>query len=292
MGIPPERLTLEKISKSCVEKFLFWLESERQSSISTRNQRLSAIHAFFKYLQYEHPECISKFQEIISIPHKKNVSGNFEYLTLEGVQVILEQPNQLTWRGKRDLTLLALMYDSGARVQEIADLKTCDIRLEYPATLKITGKGKKVRFVPIMDSTANLLKSYCSENQISVTPSQQSPLFFNRNHEKLTRSGIAFILQKYADSARNSHSELIPPSVTPHMLRHSKAMHLLQSGVNLVYIRDVLGHTSVKTTEIYARADTKMKRESLINADHPSVPEESRWLKDDGLLEWLQNLGR
>ena len=192
---------------------------------------------------------------------------------MEGVQTILAQLGQLTWRGLRDLALLAVMYDSGARVQEIADLCVCDIRLEYPATLKLTGKGQKTRFVPIMESTADVLKSYCQANSIRPSSDFGKPLFYNRDYKKLTRSGISFILQKYADLAREKNGELIPATVTPHMFRHSKAMHLLQSGVNLVYIRDVLGHTSVKTTEVYARADTKMKREALMNAKHPQLPE-------------------
>lgn len=292
-GIPSEYFTLADLSRDVVEHFLAWLESERNCSISTRNQRLSAIHAFCKYLQYEQPESIARFQDIISIPHKKNVSGNFEYLTLEGVQTILAQPDQLTWRGLRDLALLAVMYDSGARVQEIADLCVCDIRLEYPATLKLTGKGQKTRFVPIMESTADVLKSYCQANSIRPSSDLGKPLFYNRDHKKLTRSGISFILQKYAELARKKNGELIPATVTPHMFRHSKAMHLLQSGVNLVYIRDVLGHTSVKTTEVYARADTKMKREALMNAKHPQLPEKkTNWQNDTELLSWLQNLGR
>jgi site-specific recombinase XerD len=291
--IPPERFCLKNLSRDSVEKFLHWLEHERQCSVATRNQRLSAIHAFCKYLQYEQPESIMKFQDIISIPHKKNISGNFAYMALEGIQAILAQPDQLTWQGRRDLALLSVMYDSGARVQEIADLCTCDIRLEYPATLKLTGKGNKTRIVPIMDATAKLLKSYCHNNDIKIDAVNRFPLFFNRSRIKFTRSGITFILQKYAEIARIAHSDLIPVTVTPHMLRHSKAMHLLQSGVNLVYIRDVLGHSSVKTTEIYARADTKMKRNALINANHPELPEEkTSWQKDTELLVWLQNLGR
>ncbi len=208
-GIPSEFFTLSDLSKDVVEQFLAWLESERNCSISTRNQRLSAIHAFCKYLQYEQPESITRFQEIISIPHKKNVSGNFEYLTLEGVKAILAQPNQLTWRGLRDLALLSAMYDSGARVQEIADLYVCNIRLEYPATLKLTGKGQKTRFVPIMESTADILKSYCQANDIMPNINLEKPLFYNRDHKKLTRSGISFILQKYADLARRECSTLI-----------------------------------------------------------------------------------
>ncbi len=292
-GISAECLTLDILSRELVENFLLWLEAERGSSISTQNHRLSAIHAFCKFLQYERPEYMLKFQEILSIRHKKNISGSFDYLTLNGIQAILAQPNQHTWRGKRDLALLAVMYDSGARVQEIADLCVCDIRLDYPATLKLTGKGRKTRIVPIMQTTAELLRSYCLDNNFQVNATNRNPLFFNRERQKLTRSGIAFILQKHAESARKECKKDIPNNVTPHMLRHSKAMHLLQSGVNLVYIRDMLGHTSVKTTEIYARADTKMKREALTNANQPSLPEnQASWQKDPELLDWLKNLGR
>lgn len=290
-GLPPERLCLKDLSRGLVEDFLSWLETERSCSISTRNQRLSAIHAFCKYLQYECPESMEPLQEIISIPLKKKPTKALDYLTLEGVQSILSQPDQSTRNGFRDLALMTLLYDSGARVQEIADLTASDLRLDEPSTVRLSGKGQKSRIVPLMSKTADVLRTYLEYFLPNNTPLNSYPLFYSRTRDKLTRSGISFIIDKYTKMARSVTPNIIPPKVSPHTFRHSKAMHLLQSGVNLVYIRDVLGHSDLKTSEIYARADTKMKRNALVNANHPEIQNEIPiWQKDAGLLSWLQSL--
>lgn len=292
-GLSPERLWIKDLTREIVEDFLGWLEAERNCSISTRNQRLSAIHAFYKYLQYECPEYMAQLQKIISIPSKKKPTKAFDYLTLEGVQAILSQPDQSTRNGFRDLVLLTLMYDSGARVQEIADLTTTGLRLDELATVKLTGKGQKTRIVPLMSRTSDLLRKYLEHFSHSNYQLESKPLFYSKKQDKLTRSGISFILGKYTEMARREAPNEIPAKVTPHTLRHSKAMHLLQSGVNLVYIRDVLGHSDIKTTEVYARADTNMKRNALINANHPKIQNETPvWQKNPDLLSWLQSLGQ
>jgi site-specific recombinase XerD len=292
-NIPPERLWLKDLNKGVIEDFINWLETERGCSISTRNQRLSAIHAFFKYLQYECPESIGQFQEVISIPLKKKPTKALDYLTLEGLESILSQPNQGTRNGFRDLALMTLMYDSGARVQEIADLTVADLRLDEPSTVRLSGKGQKSRIVPLMTKTSDILRTYLEHFQYYNKPPDLLPLFYSRKNDKLTRSGIAFIIDKYTGMARNSTPNVIPPKVSPHTFRHSKAMHLLQSGVNLVYIRDVLGHSDLKTSEIYAKADTKMKRQALVKANHPERQSDTpTWQKDAGLLSWLQSLGQ
>jgi site-specific recombinase XerD len=292
-SIPPERLWLKDLTREVIEDFLSWLETERGCGISTRNQRLSAIHAFYKYLQYECPESIGHLQTVISIPSKRKPTKAFGYLSLEGVQAVLAQPDQSTRNGFRDLVLLTLMYDSGARVQEIADLSISELRLDEPATVRLTGKGSKTRIVPLMSRTSDLLRKYLERFRIGSIPLDSHPLFYSRKHDKLTRSGISFILDKYTEMARNKSPGMIPPKVTPHTFRHSKAMHLLQSGVNLVYIRDVLGPSDIKTTEVYARADTNMKRNALVNANHPEIQNETPiWQTNSDLRTWLQNLGQ
>lgn len=290
--IPSEKFCISHLKKTLIEDFLNWLEQYRSCSVSTRNQRLAAIHAFCKYLQYECPSSMMVFQEILAIPIKKKPAQALGYLTLEGIRTILEQPKQSTMHGLRDLTLLALMYDTGARVQEIADVCICDVRLAPPATIKLTGKGRKSRIVPLMSRTVVILQQYMERFDLSVSATTTNPLFFNRGQERLTRSGIAYILAKYVKSARNVESGHIPDTVTPHTLRHSRAMHLLQSGVNLVYIRDLLGHTDIKTTEIYARADADMKRAALEKASNPIIQgKASVWQENGDLLNWLQSLG-
>ena len=186
--------------------------------------------------------------------------------------------------------MLALMYDCAARVQEISDLKPSSIRLNKPYTIKIIGKGNKARIVPLMEEEIEHIKRYMTENNLLEAHFGMNPLFYNSRKEQLTRAGINSILKKYANMARIENPSLIPEKISCHTLRHSKSMHLLQADVNLVYIRDFLGHESVQTTEIYARADSKQKREAIektyVNIIKKETPE---WIENNNLLEWLKN---
>lgn len=292
-NIPAEKLTLNQLDRKTIENFLNWIEVEKKCSVSTRNQRLSAIHAFFKYLQSEKPHAMYQYQQVLAIPIKKSGKKSIYYLTLDAVKNLLNMPDRTTKRGRRDLVLLSLLYDSGARVQEIADLKVADIRLHKPATVKITGKANKTRIVPLMEPMAKLIEQYLKDNGLDRPQCNEYPLFCNRAGQKLTRSGITYILHKYFNDANRLFPGFWPNTISPHMIRHSKAMHLLQSGVNLIYIRDLLGHVNVQTTEIYAKIDSRMKRKALENA-YPDiiVDELPEWQQNTGLLQWLQDLGR
>jgi integrase/recombinase XerD len=288
-----EKITFGTLQKNLIDEFLDWLETQRGSSVSTRNQRLAAIHAFYRYLQMEEPEHIYLCQQILAIPMKRTASKAIDYLTLDAMKAILEAPDTACLMGRRDLVLLSLMYDTGARVQEIADLTVADVRLENPTTVKVTGKGNKSRLIPLMTPTAKLIEQYMSENNLKDAARGSYPLFQNRSHTKLTRAGIAYILNKYVEESRLLHPGQIPKVISPHCFRHSKAMHLLQAGVNLVYIRDLLGHVSITTTEVYARADSLMKRNALENAYQATTPSEMPvWQQNNDLLKWLKDLGR
>lgn len=289
-AVQVERITLALLSNKLLSEFLEWLETERKCSISTRNQRLAALHSFFKYIQAEEPSGIFHFQKIMAIPIKKTQKTIVEYLTPGAIKLLLEQADKHTPNGRRDLTLISVLYDSGARVQELIDTKVDDINLQDPAVIILTGKGNKTRRVPLMKNTALLLQNYLQENKLDHPSRNKNPLFINNQHRKLTKEGIAYILAKYVALARQT-STIVPPKIKPHMLRHSKAMHLLQAGVNLIYIRDFLGHVDLKTTEIYARADIEMKRKAienlypdLIDSDLPD------WSKDQALLSWLAEI--
>lgn len=287
---PSERITLNVLSSVWISGFLEWLEGERKCSISTRNQRLAALHSFFRYVQAEEPAGIFHFQKITAIPIKKAKRTVVEYLTPEAMKLVLEQPDKHTPKGRRDLTLISVLYDSGARVQELIDMKVCDVTLQAPAVLTLMGKGNKTRRVPIMKNTASLLQNYLLENKLDKPWRNETPLFTNNQHHKLTRKGVTYIITKYVESARKL-STLLPLKVNNHMLRHSKAMHLLQAGVNLIYIRDFLGHVDLKTTEIYARADTEMKRKVIENM-YPDLIDSNLpdWSKDQALLSWLSEI--
>lgn len=289
-SIPIERLTLDMLSREYLLGFLEWLENDRKSSISTRNQRLAALHSFFRYVQAEDPKGIHHFQKVMAIPLKKLQKTIVDYLSAEAIKIVLEQPDRQTQKGRRDLTLMSVLYDSGARVQELIDLKVSDITLQEPAVITLIGKGNKTRRVPIMKNTAALLHNYLLENKLDQPWKNTYPLFINNQHRKLTKEGVAFIITKYAEMARKVSTH-VPLKVTVHMFRHSKAMHLLQAGVNLIYIRDFLGHVDLKTTEIYAKADTETKRKAIANV-YPDLVDNSLpdWSKDQTLLSWLAEL--
>lgn len=292
-GVDAQHLTLDTLSKEIIVDFLDWVQQERKCGNATRNYRLAAIHSFFSYLQYECPEQLYQWQRVLSIKVKKHQKKNIKYLTLDGVRSIFAQIDVTSLKGRRHLSMLALMYDSGARVQEIIDLTSSSIRLESPYIIKILGKGRKERIVPLQNEQVDLLRAYMQENKLLEPHYNQHPLFFNCWGNKLTRSGVNYILKSYSDMARKLNPELIPEAVSCHVLRHSKAMHLLQAGVNLVYIRDILGHVSVQTTDIYARADSKQKREALEKAYVNVIPESNKersWENNGSLLEWLKSL--
>ena len=294
LNIKPEHLTFDKLKAETIRAFLLWLEKERNVCINTRNQRLAAIHSFYRYSQSEHPEFLLECQRILGIPFKKRGRKTISYLSQESLKYILKEPDTVRKRGRRDLAIMATLYDTGARVQELIDLKTGDIRLTKPATITLTGKANKKRCVPIMGKTKDLLESYMRENHLLENGNQGHPLFYNSRRHSFTRPGITYILKKYLKQAKKSHPEvLFPENIHPHMLRHLKAICLLEAGVNLIYIRDLLGHVSVTTTEIYLRANTETKRKALESAYEEVVTQDIPvWQEDTDLLNWLQDFCR
>lgn len=185
-----DSLTLNMITKKIVVDYLDWTEEVRRCSISTRNVRLAALHSFFKYLQYENPDNLLEWQKILSIPVKKAKKKTINYLTVDGIKLLLKMPNVDTMVGRRDLALLTLMYDTGARVQEIIDLIPSMVRFDKPYTIKLIGKGNKARIVPLMEPTVRILKRYMEEQGLLKSSSNLYPLFFNKRGEKLTRAGM------------------------------------------------------------------------------------------------------
>jgi len=288
--IKAEKLFLKSISKESIVGFLDWLQTERKCSDTTRNLRLAALHSFFRYVQYQNPDNLYEYQRIMAVKLKKTHRTAMNYLTIDGIKLLLEQPDVTSQKGRRDLALLSLMYDTGSRVQEIIDLTPEAIRLDKPYTILIKGKGNKTRIVPLLEEQVKILKYYLIEHGLLKPQARLYPLFSNSRQEKLTRPGVTHIFLKYAHTAREKNMKLIPAKVSCHTLRHSKAMHLLQAGVNLVYIRDILGHVSVQTTEIYARADSRQKREAIEKAYIDVSPkEEPIWQSNNNLIQWLKS---
>ena len=290
-GLPIESLCLAGIDADLVVGFLAHLEKGRGCGKSTINQRLAAIHAFFRYVQVEEPAMIAQCQRILAIPFRRYSPPPVNYLSKDDLAAVLKGPSLTTPSGRRDAVLLSLLYDTGARVQEVIDLSVEDVRLETPAQVRLVGKGRKVRVVPLMEKTVAIVREYLKEKGLHRPERSKEPLFQNRWGEELSRSGVRYILAKYVKKARVSRKGL-PAKISPHTLRHTKAMHLLQCGNALVIIRDILGHSDVKTTEVYAKADIEMRREALEKAAPASpTPSIRTWQKNKGLLAWLRSLG-
>ena len=288
-GVPANSIELRTLNRNLVSDFLDWLEAQRKVSVTTRNQRLAAMKAFAHYVQYRNPEYLENCTDIITMRPKKHEKPVIPFLTEDELKALLAQPDPSTRHGLRDLTLLSLLYDSGARVQEITDLQLKDIRLTNPAMVTLTGKGRKARQVPLMKETCTLLDTYIRNFDLNSEP-LTAPLFFNKKGEALSRYGITYILKKYVSKAELDGSAR---KISPHGLRHTKAMHLLRAGVNMIYIRDFLGHVDISTTEVYARIDAEMKRKVFEEKVPNFTPNTTMpWEEDKDLLQWLTQFGK
>lgn len=288
-GVPANSIELRMLNRNLASDFLDWLEVQRKVSVTTRNQRLAAMKAFAHYVQYRNPEYLENCTDIIAIRPKKHEKPVIPFLTEEELKALLAQPDPSTRHGLRDLTLLSLLYDSGARVQEITDLKLKDIRLTNPAMVTLTGKGRKARQVPLMKETCKLLDAYIRNFNLNSEP-LTSPLFFNQKGQALSRYGITYILKKYVSQVELDSDTR---KISPHVLRHTKAMHLLRAGVNMIYIRDFLGHVDISTTEVYARIDAEMKRKVFEEKVPNFTPNTTMpWEEDKDLLQWLTKFGK
>lgn len=294
-AITPERLSMEDLTHDTIVDFLNWIESTRNCAVSTRNQRLVAIHSFVRFVQKQSPENLFEFQKILNIPDKKCVKTVVPFLTGEEMKILLSMPDSSTRKGFRDMALMAVLYDSAARVQEIIDLKVKDLRLDKLAVITLHGKGQKTRHVPITKKTKKLLEShlqYSSSNNGFSNGDQC--VFVNQRKQQLTRWGISYIINKYVGLASLYDDFNVRFPITPHVFRHSKSVHLLQSEVNLIYIRDFLGHSDCSTTQIYAKADTETRRKALEAAYVDILPttELPDWSDDKNLMDFLISLGR
>ncbi len=289
-GFPPEILTLDLLDVPFIIDFLEYLETDRNCTVRTRNHRLSVLHAFFRYLQIEEPTRLALSQKILAIPLKRFPASSISYLTSDDLMAILSQPDVTTTQGRRDLVLLSVLYDTGARVQELVDITMQDLRLDSPAQIRLTGKGRKTRVVPLMSETVRLLTEYLREHRLEHTVHVDLPLFFNRQRKSLSRSGVRYILSKYIQRV-GRHGLSIMKSISPHTLRRSKGMHLLQAGNPVTTIQAILGHADIRSTAIYAKADMEMKRKALEKV--AKVTDANRlpfWLEDNGLMSWLSSL--
>ena len=284
------RLTLTDFDRNLVSGFMTHLEENRNACNSTLNQRLAAVHAFVKYLQIEEPTYILEYQRILSIPYRRSVKPVIEYLSKDALRIYFASIDTDTRQGRRDYCLLTVLYDTGARVQELCDLKIRDLILVDNPYVRLTGKGSKTRLVPLLDSTVKLLRRYMEEFHQSDPLGNDAFVFPGKGGDKLSRSTVNHMIDKYAKISREK-SPLIPKKVTPHTFRHTKAMHLCQAGVDMIYIRDILGHVSLETTNIYAKINIEQMRDALENA-YPELSgaDLPNWSEDNSLMDFLSGL--
>jgi site-specific recombinase XerD len=265
-NIPFTKITFELFDYDLVCSFLDWLQHTRRCSISTRNQRLAALNAFFNYTAMQDPALMAVYMIVKKVPVQKTEQRTVEYMTETALKTVLEQPNTAKRNGFRDRFFMILLYDTGARVQELLDLKLKDFRLESSTPfVYLTGKGGKTRTVPLLDKTIRHLNEYLKRFHPEATRSNEQYLFYTviKGHRgQMSVENVASFLRRYGELARQVCPE-VPPHLHAHLFRHSRAMHLYQMGIPLSYIKDFLGHSHINTTTIYASADINMMKEAL-----------------------------
>jgi site-specific recombinase XerD len=285
---PITGLDLADLDPPGILAFLSHLEQERNNSVSTRNVRLSAIHAFFHFVAARNPEHLELAQRVLGIPFKRAQQRAIDYLEYEEIDAILKTINRATLQGSRDYALLTTMFNTGGRVQEIADLRACDLQLTKPFQVRLFGKGRKERYCPLWPQTATVLRSFCRQRNLDLR--SEAGVFLNHRRQPLTRFGIRHILARCLSLACEKAPNLRKKRLHPHSVRHSTAVALLKSGVDLSTISHMLGHASPTTTNRYAKVDLEMKRQAI--AKVKPVPRQSRkpWSRDHTVLDWLESL--
>ncbi len=286
------RLRLEDLDVNAVLAFLDHLEAARKNSIATRNVRLAALHSFFRHVSAREPEALALCQRVVGIQPKRAPEPTVTYLERQEMEAVLHVVDNDSEIGRRDYALVSLAYQTGARAQELLELRAHDLQLTPPASVRLWGKGQKERILPLWDQTAARLTALLAER--NVDPRSSELVFVNRRGQPLTRWGFRHLLRKYVASAASQGSTVSRKRVHPHTIRHTSAVHMLQAGVEPNAIRDTLGHASTDMTWRYARITLEMKRKAIESCPAPSTGKKSpvpRWHRHD-LLAQLERLGR
>lgn len=285
LGKPPSRLALEEIDAPLIVAFLDEMEKSRGISPRSRNLRLTAIRSFFHYAALEAPAQSAQIQRVLAIPGKRHIRTLIHFLTRPEVEALLAAPNQRTWSGRRDHALLLVAVQTGLRLSELTGIERQDVTLGTGAHIRVVGKGRKERCVPLTKQTVAVLQAWLRE---PVRGNTQT-LFPNARGGHLSADGVQYLLAKHAAVACKTCPSLQQKRVTPHVLRHTMAMELLQAGVDRAVIALWLGHESVETTQIYLEANLKMKEEILAKTI-PVEGKPGRYRPDDQLMAFLKSL--
>jgi integrase/recombinase XerD len=281
----PSAVALTDLDAPTVAAFLEHLEKKRHNRVRTRNARFAAIRSFLRYAAARDPASLPIVQRVLAIPMKRFARPSLYFLSREGVTAILDAPDASTWSGRRDRVLLALMYNTGARVSEAIALRRADVSLDPSRSVRITGKGRKQRVVPLWKSTAQCVREWMALEDRGP----ESPLFPNRGGRPLSRSGVEVRLRSAVRTASGRCPSLRGKRISPHTLRHTTAMHLLQSGVDITVIALWLGHESLETKHQYVEADLAMKERAFAKLEE-LPPGKIRYRAGDKLLRFLEDL--
>ena len=282
---PVTALSLSDLDAPLVLAFLNDLEALRHNLVRSRNARLAAIRTFLHYAALQEPTALPGIQKVLAIPMKRFDRPLVGFLSREEIEALLHAPDSHTWSGQRDRALLTTLYNTGARVSEIIAVRRVDLQYERAQALHLHGKGRKERVVPLWKQTTRLLRDWLPR----IGPEPQQPLFPNRFNQAMTRSGVASRLQRAANAATDQCPSLKDKRVSPHLIRHTTAMHLLQAGVDITVIALWLGHESVVTTHQYLEADLKMKERALAALQPPEIAA-TRFKPANALLAFLDSL--
>lgn len=283
-----DQLVIQDLNAPVVLDFLAHLETSRANTVRTRNARLAAVQTFFRYVAGQEPSLAALCSPVLAIPAKKALRPVLGYLSEQELAHVLAQVDRTARHGERDYVLLSVLYDTGARIQELLDLKPSDFHFEPPPFVRIRGKGRRERLCPLLPQSAQLVRKFLVTNVRRLD--EQEPLLQNGRGRRLGRHGARYILLKYLHRAARSLPSLGRAAISPHTLRHTKAMHLLQSGVPLVMVKDFLGHVDMKSTEVYVQADLEMKRKALDLANGPHPTQGPPPQLPSSLIEWLESL--
>jgi site-specific recombinase XerD len=292
LGLKPEAIDLQSISPELILDFLAALEKERANGPATRNQRLAAIKAFFHFLARNVPELLHQNERIQALKMKKTDHRPPPSLSGEEVDAILAVPQPTTLLGARDKAVLQLLYNTGARVQELADLRVADLHCEAPASVSLTGKGRKTRVIPLWQETVQIIAHYLTFRKQAGLESEH--LFLNVQGEPMTRFGIGRRVTLHAEAAIARCSTLQARDISPHTFRHTTALHLIETDNDLTIVKDWLGHADIKTASQYVEVSVERKRKALEKLPPPDggkPPESQKW-KQPALLEFLTSCSR
>ena len=293
-GLNNYEIGFDDLTYQNISDYLIWLSSSRECSDQTVNQRLMAIRSFVKYAGILDPSRITRQIEVSNVPAKKIQQTVVGFLSESALEVLFQQPDIHKKTGYRDYCFMTLMYDVGARCQELLDLRVCDMKLEgKKSVIYLTGKGQKTRRLPISENVANNMKGYISRFHPSEIPDSTAFVFFTEWHgsrHQMSPDAVALFLKKYAASSHEINKD-IPEKIHPHLLRHSRAMHLYRGGMPLPLLSEFLGHADVNTTRIYAWSDTEMKRDAIkkIKPESSSIAKPI-WEDDEDMIRKLYGL--